>query len=327
MNSNNEPKPRRVDFMMENSEFDLKANLIRIWKSVPLFVKFISFLTIIFYILNIFINSISFYLSNIPLYTLKYFQIWRIITSVFMTTSILNIIIGLIFWIREASSLETSLGTIKYMLIFLRNSLLIQIFYTIISFLISLIIRNKDFLSMKILTKGANNCGFWPIIMCEMTLLCLSNSDTPVKFLFLPWPFKAKFYPIIWLIIFCLINNFSNIFELIIGIIFAFIYHFWLKNIMSISDYLVEKLENNVCFRWMKNFNGFVSVSYITNKFTKRNNKSNVLEKNNSSGNIILVDKKDDINRSKDDIIERTINVTVKDTNSNEEKIDSSENK
>ena len=45
--------------------------------------------------------------------------------------------------------------------------------------LISLILKNKNFMAKKINSKGAvRNCGFLPVIMCEITLLCICNPNT-----------------------------------------------------------------------------------------------------------------------------------------------------
>lgn len=332
-----ELKPRRVDFVLEASEFDIKSNLYRIWKNIPLFIKFISILSLLNYFINLIFPSLSFYLSNIPLYSLNHFQFWRLITSVFITTNIFNILIGLIFWLRDASSLETSVGTIKYMIIFIRNSLFIQIFYCFITLVIKVLTGSQNVFEYKILdaqNKLVRNCGFWPIIMCEMTLLCLSNMDTPVKFLFLPCPFKAKFYPIIWFVIFSLINfnHLWDIFEVLIGVIFAIVYHLYLKYYLTITDSFAERLENNVMFQWMKKLGGFVSASYITNKYQKyskrknkfgkiidkvRKGKNNEEDENskenvaNVSDSIIDVIKKDDIideNKSKEEVLDRSVN-------------------
>ena len=74
------------------SQIDLISKIKIFWNSIPLFVKFIISSTMIFYILNLFISYISFFLTNIPLFTIYKFQLWRLITNVFITTSLLNII-------------------------------------------------------------------------------------------------------------------------------------------------------------------------------------------------------------------------------------------
>ena len=251
-----------------NQGIGVRGGLKKLWNILPLFIKFMSISTLSLCIFNMFFNSISFYLSNIPHYTIFHVQIWRLLSSVFMTTNIINVILGLIFWTREGSSIETRLGTLKYIIIFLRNTLLIEILYSLIIYLISLIIKKKDFTLKKINDKGlVRNCGFWPVIMCELTLLCICNPNTRVKFLSIPWEFSAKYYPIIWLVLFCSFNHYNNDIEVLTGILFAFIYQYGLRYYLNIPDKFIEKMENNICCKWMLKITGFVTVSHITNKF------------------------------------------------------------
>jgi hypothetical protein len=251
-----------------NQNVRVRVGFKKLWNIVPLFVKLMSLSTLSLYLLNLFFSSISYCLSNIPHYTIFHIHLWRLISSVLMTTSIFNVILGLIFWAREGSSIETRLGTMKYIIIFLRNTLLIEILYTLIIYLVSLIIKKKDFTLNKINNKGAvRNCGFWPVIMCEVTLLCICNPNTRVKFLSIPWEFSAKYYPLIWFVLFCSFNNYNNDIEVFTGVLFAFIYQYGLRYYLNISDKFIEKMENNICCKWMLKITGFVSVSHITNKF------------------------------------------------------------
>jgi len=253
---------------LSSNNMNVRVGFKKLWNIVPLFIKFMSLSTLFLYILNLFFNSISYYLSNIPFYSIFKIQIWRLLSSVLMTTSIINVILGLIFWTREGSSIETRLGTMKYIIIFLRNTILIEILYSIIIFLVSLIIKNKDFTLKKLNNKGVvRNCGFWPVIMCEITLLCICNPNTRVKFLSIPWEFSAKYYPVIWFAVFCCFNHYNNDIEVLTGILFAFIYQYGLRYILNIPDKFIEKMENHCCCKWMLKLTGFVSVSHITNKF------------------------------------------------------------
>ena len=56
-------------------------------------------------------------------------------------------------------------------------------------------------------------------------------------------------------------------FEVLTGILFAFIYQYGLRYILNIPDKFIEKMENHCCCKWMLKLTGFVSVSHITNKF------------------------------------------------------------
>ena len=299
-------KEKKMQIKNENEESGLKMNFKRLWNLIPFFIKFMSFTTLIFYILNLFFKDISFFLSDVPLYTVYHFQFWRLFTSFLITTNFFNVILGLIFWTREGSSMEARIGSLKYIIIFLRNNFFIQILYSILILIISLIIRNKNFMGNKIIYKNEDiysvkNCGFWPVIMCELTLLCLSNPYTKVKFLFIPINFDAKYYPFIWYIFFCLVNtkNYNNDIEVIVGIFFAFIYQKYLKNFLNISDEFIDKIEKNLCFKFIMNINGFVSIKKINAKYDVEKSKRKDIQVLNLNKKINrqLKNNKDNIER------------------------------
>ena len=265
-----------INQLNQNNNNGLKSKISKVWKKIPLFIRLITFITIILYILNLFIPNISFYLANIPYFTIYKINIWRIITTILITTDIFNIILSLFFWIQYASELESSMGTIKYFLIFVMNSIIIQIFYTFISYLIAFLINNRNFLLAKINDKNdISNSGIWPYIICELSLISLSNPNHPMKILFFPCQFKAKFYPIILFILFSIMNNFAIDLEFLTGIIYAFIYHFFIKQKIKISDQLVEKIENFTIFKCSKKMSGFVSVNNLGNKLVTTVNSVN----------------------------------------------------
>lgn len=240
---------------------DCRSNYRKLCDGIPLFIKTIVLITFFLYILNFIIPHISLYLSNIPYQVIYKYQIWRICSTSLIITGFVNILFMILFWLKYASNLETAIGTVKYFMIFAMNSILIQIIYIILSLIISLILKDKNFLNKKLNIKGkVENCGIWPYIICELTLLSLSNPNYPIKFLFCP-EFKTKYYPIFVLIIFCLVNSFSIDLEILCGIIYAFLYHFLIKTKLRISNNLVRKIENFGIVNCFKNFGGFISVN------------------------------------------------------------------
>ena len=243
---------------------DFKEFLGRIINAMPLFIKIVVFSTIILYILNLFTQYVAFFLADIPYFTIFYIQIWRLFTTAFMTTNILSIIFSLYFWFKDAVKLEKQIGTIKYMLIFLMNSICIQIIYCILMFLLSLIIQSSFVLKMKITPTGIRNEGLWPILMCDLTLLCLSNPEAPMRFFIFPCVIKAKYYPLVLFLIFTIINGFNFDFEILCGIAYGFLYHYYLKNKLNISNNFALKIENSCLFRWMKNRNGFIHLGGVS---------------------------------------------------------------
>ena len=283
--------PNEIEQSNERKEQleDFKIKLGRIWANIPLFIKYYFIITIILYILSLPIKIIPFYLINIPTYTVLHFQFWRLITSVFITTNIFQIILAFFVWVKYASSLEKSLGTIKYSLIFFINTICIQIINVFVIFLSSLI--NKNIFSSEL--KAKKNSGIWGIVMCEMTLLCVSNPESPMKLLLFPFTVKAKIYPIILVIIFVLSNYFEIDVEIISGIIYGLLYFYFLKSKLQISDSFVQKLEISALFKWMCNIKGFVSVTHISNgipiSITKASTVDNEQEKEKLKGKGVVI--------------------------------------
>ena len=228
---------------------------------LPFFVKWVMFLTLIFYFLNFFTPYIAFYLANIPYFTIFHGQIWRLFTTAFMTTGLLNLIFSLFIFFRYSVRNENDIGTVKYMLNFFRNCFFIQVIYTIIVLIISLIIRSSILLKMKLGMGGVRNEGLWPMLICEITLFCLANPERDMGFLFLPCTFKAKYYPFIIFIIFTILNNFNIDFEILSALVFGFLCHYVLKNKIEISNTFVIKVENSCFCKWMKNKKGFISIT------------------------------------------------------------------
>ena len=292
---------------------DMKLKLGKIWLNIPLFIKCYFIITIVLYILNLKLTFISYFLINVPSYTILKFQIWRLITSVFITTNIFQIILAFFVWVKYASLLETSLGTIKYTLIFLLNTLCIQVFNIVIYSFFSLL--NKKSFNSEI--KSKKNSGLWGIVMCEMTLLCVSNPESPMKLLLIPYTVKAKIYPIILVLMFILVNYLEIDVEIISGVIYGFIYFYYLKTKLQISDTFVQKLEVNPILKCLSNFKGFISVTHISSgmpiSITKISTIDNEQEKEKLKGKGVIVagsvySKKEEENENDNDgvVIEST---------------------
>ena len=157
--------------------------------------------------------------------------------------------------------LEQEKGTVKYMLNFFMNSFFIQIMYCLILIIISLIIQNQFLLKMKLTMRGVTNAGLWPILMCDLTLICLSNPEAPMRFFFFPCIIKAKYYPFVLFGVFTLLSNFNIDFEILCGIAFGFLYHYYLGRKIEISNAFTLKVENSILCKLMINRKGFISIN------------------------------------------------------------------
>jgi hypothetical protein len=114
---------------------------------------------------------------------------------------------------------------------------------------------------MKLTMRGVRNEGLWPILMCDLTLICLSNPEANMRFFFFPCVIKAKYYPLVLFGIFTLLSNFHIDFEILCGIGFGFFYHYYLYKKIEISNTFAVKVENSLLCRWMANKKGFISIT------------------------------------------------------------------
>ena len=255
-NTNNNPKPGVISQIKE------------LLSDIPFFVRFILITNVILIIANIFTPYISFYLSNIPALTIKKYQFWRLITTTLITTNLINMILGFIVWIKDAISLEKSLGTIRYIIVFLFDSICINLINCFLSF----ILFSETFeISNYTYVHKVNNSGIWPIIICEITLLCLNNPDSKIKFLFVPSPIKAKYYPFIIIILLTLINNFRVNYEIISGFVYGILYYYILQNRFNMSEGTTKKLESSCLFRCLIGLHGFMIIKRIDHAMNKGN--------------------------------------------------------
>lgn len=252
------------------------SQIIELISNIPFFVRFVIITNVILIIANIFFPHVSFYLSNIPALTIKQYQLWRLITTSFITTNLINMILGFIVWTKDAISLEKTLGTIRYIFIFILNSIFINLISCFLAFLFES--ENFQILHYSYVHK-VNNSGIWPIIICETTLLCLNNPDSKIKLLFVPSPVRAKYYPFIIIILLTLINNFRINFGIVSGFFYGIIYYFLLQNKFSISEGVTRKLEKSCLFRCLIGLNGFMILHQLNHAMNSGNvNISNSFE-------------------------------------------------
>ena len=280
--------------------------LTSICANIPFFVQFYIIITLILYTLNHFIKDTSYLLSNVPSKIIYQSQIWRLITSGFMTTNLCKIILGFLSWTKFACSLENAMGTLKYMIIFTINSFFIQILYCILHYFSSFITFKKA--SNIILNKDNNNIdtennGMWGIIICELTLLCLNNPQSQIKILFFPCKIKIKYYPIIFCLLLSLFDSFKIDLQIISGVIYGVIYFYFLKSKIIISDSFINNIEEKYCFTFITKYKKYkTNKKIITNNMiisndrgsyspvqiassSNFNNNINDLENNNSNSN------------------------------------------
>jgi len=194
------------------------------------------------------------YFADIPQYTIQNYRIWTIFTSWFVNVSIINLLFGLLSWLPTAMKIETEVGTLKYALTFLLNTVIIQMVFVVFIFLVSY--YSPMFYNYP-------SIGLWPFIMFEITIMCLSNPDGMMMLFLLPCPIQAKYYPYILVLFFTLLNQTIS-FDIIAGLIYGHLYFFFFKEKLNISARVVKKIEDGRIGLYLKKFKGILLIKAIT---------------------------------------------------------------
>ena len=223
-------------------------------KSIPLFVGFMTTTIFIFYIFTLILPNFTLFFSNRPSYTLEKFNLWTLITSVFINTKIIVLIFTLLTWLSDAIRLENCNGTIRYMLNFFVNSIIIQVIYTIISYLLSFLFFKHFF--GELLEQPSH--GLLPVVMAEITILSLANKDTIVKMFFTPFSFKAKYYPWTYFGFFLLVGGFVVLIDILSGIVYGYLFFHILKKYIQFKDKCILRLEKLCCNTCIAKVNGIL---------------------------------------------------------------------
>ena len=247
--------------------------------SIPFCIKILLGSNLILFCFCFFFIPFSFALANIPYYTILRFQIWRLVTSNFISTNFLNLIFVIFFWLPQSMNLERSIGTVRYMINFFVNSIFIQLLYDL--FLLIFSIFNSSILLKKIYYDKNNNMeyiesdGLWPYIMMEMTILCLANPENEMNILCFSYPIKSKYYPLILFVILT-VCNFTIKFDLIAGIVYGCIYVYYLRNYLDFDEQTIEKIEGSFLFNYTKNYPSFVKKSNVDASLLLGNDMNNI---------------------------------------------------
>ena len=224
-----------------NNAPNCKEYIQKAWEKLPLYIRIMIILSLSLYLLSFLAQPLIIALVNIPHNTVYKFRFWTLYTSIYVNLSIFNIVFAFMSWIPSAIVQENQSGTIKYMFNIFMHSSLIQILYTILAIMMTL----KD-----------PSSGLWPLLMAEITLNSCENPERDVMMMFIPYPFKAKYYPWALLGFFAVMNQFNIQYDTVIGILYGYLYFYYLKNYLVISDNFLTKVDNCIPFKYLKRFTG-----------------------------------------------------------------------
>lgn len=230
---------------LKNSINDTYDTLYNLPLLTLLITIFISVNIVLGIILNVYYSNLAFSSNNV----VKKLKIWTIITGTFVPSSVLNYFFTILFWVFKADKLERSLSTTRYFINFMIDAMFTSILFLIAASLIPFY-------------NNINYNGLLSVVICENTLICMANPNVKVKFLFLK--FNAKWYPIILCLIMSVIHL-GYVLDMVIGIIYAFIYFYIMR--ITISNESIESIEDKLYF--LKHFDRFISICNVNKEDDK----------------------------------------------------------
>lgn len=187
-------------------------------------------------------------LVSIPYYIVNGGEFWRLFTSLFVPLGLLELLICVPTFVSTGGQTEKAFGSVKYLLFFLCNCVLIQLLCVLLSFF---------FTSLRVVPIQA----IYGEIMIEIIMISKKNPDSPVQFLCCPGKIKSAYYPYLFFLIFALLGTSK---ELLCGVLLSFLsnsYSGFKYSIKKISQTKIEFLENSLLCACISEFQNFIPIS------------------------------------------------------------------
>ena len=281
----NDYENNEIQSESNNNFFSLIFSKLKIWfNSITFIVKQIVAISIILWIIDLVsFNYMTFIFSNVPYYSMGYFQIWRFITGNLITSGLFSLIFALIFWVSDGKTVEKMEGSARYLIYFLIHSTIIQIIYALIYY----------FLGDK--TKPEKNyihsTGLWIYIIGEVTINCLISPENKIYLPFIPYAIKSKFFPIIILLVFFIFGGFDLVMFIAVG--YGFIYSFFLYKYLIISDESIINFEQKY-LKYFFGYRGYIKLDDISPSDKKQAFLGNIMKNNIDNNRDYDLESKDD---------------------------------
>ena len=203
-------------------------------------------------ILSLFGLDFSDYLANVPYFTLYRFEIYRILTSVFMNNSIISVIFMWLFFPAMGARMEQQQGSATFGWLLYASAIAINLAFVAICFVGSM------FYGGVILAECS---GFWSVLFTLITLDCLAMPDQPRRLLCIPVDIPGPYFPLALFAFFSFFGGFRL--DLALGIAVGFGYkEGYLEKLKPADGYLrrTRGQEGSILYNAARNYDGYIFV-------------------------------------------------------------------
>lgn len=183
-------------------------------RDTPLVTRFILFSQLFFFGLSFFFaQTLSFGLANIPQFTIKQLEIYRILLSPLVCDSFLSLIFA--FSNFHGCRLEQSMGSTSFLLLILSIGVLTNMIFDAFAFLTSMITGSEAYLM-------SSASGIWIVLFGIMPIECSRAPQQQRKILFFPVR-NQKYYTVALYFVFILfgLSRWSHIISIGLGYAYA----------------------------------------------------------------------------------------------------------
>ena len=220
-------------------------------RDTPLVTRYVLNAVVISYFLSFFVDP-TFALANIPYFTIFRFQLYRMITSPLVCSSILNLFFAFMGFMNNGVKLEQSMGSALFGVLFFKLTIFTNLLFLVVSILLYGLTNNDGYLA-------GVSVGVWTVLLSIIAVECAQappNSKRKLFFLEIP----VLYYPLVLLALFSLFAGFRLAYCL--GVAVGYLQGFGKLDRWKVKVETARKWESDRgCLRGFYSRAGYISVS------------------------------------------------------------------
>lgn len=184
-------------------------------QSTPLVTRYVMTTLTISWFVSWFCDP-SYPLANIPLFTVFHFELYRVVLSPLVCTSLLSLVFAYISFTDNGKRLEYSMGSTAFLWLILTIGGLTNVVFVLICLFFYAVTAAQAFLLMP-------SQGFWTILLGIIAVECSGAPSGSKRKLFV-FEVPTVYYPVAVLFLFSLFGGFSLSYLISVGVGYAYGY-------------------------------------------------------------------------------------------------------
>jgi membrane associated rhomboid family serine protease len=183
-----------------------------------------------------FFVDLTFSLANIPVFTVRHFEVHRIFTSVFLCTNLMSLAFATFSILETGKRLENSIGSTEFAFLFLSIGFLTNVLYIAVGAFLDGLFGMQHFFVLP-------SFGVWLVLFGLTSFECIKAPQGTTRRIFLV-TVPILYYPLVLLGLFSLFGGFSLAY--LISVTVGYAYGF------KILEWL--KISSSTCRAWEESF-------------------------------------------------------------------------